>query len=134
MFLLRDAVFLIELAFYCPLIPAAIFILLVHGVKKPYTWRPIIIPLFILSGIRIAGAALGLAAMSPGKSGLLTTATLLDTIGLAPLMCLLVGLLARAYVFFPWPLTGLELTDLPNQPEMHLYTKASPSGPSCPCN
>ena len=112
MFLLRDAVFLIELAFYCPLIPAAIFILLVHGVKKPYTWRPIIIPLFILSGLRIAGAALGLAAMSPGKSGLLTTATLLDTIGLAPLMCLLVGLLARAYVFFPWPLTGLELTDL----------------------
>lgn len=133
MFLLRDAVFLIELAFYCPLIPAAIFILLVHGVKKPYTWRPIIIPLFILSGLRIAGAALGLAAMSPGKSGLLTTATLLDTIGLAPLMCLLVGLLARAYVFFTWPLTGLELTDL-YQPEMRPYTKASPSGPSCPCN
>lgn len=133
MFLLRDAVFLIELAFYCPLIPAAIFILLVHGVKKPYTWRPIIIPLFILSGLRIAGAALGLAAMSPGKSGLLTTATLLDTIGLAPLMCLLVGLLARAYVFFPWPLTGLELTDL-YQLEMHPYTKASPSGPSFPCN
>lgn len=96
MFLLRDAIYLIELAFYCPLIPAVVFILLIHGVKSPYTWRPIIIPLFVLAGLRIAGASLGLASMNPGKSDLLTTASLLDTIGLAPVLCLLVGLLVRA--------------------------------------
>lgn len=96
MFLLRDAIFLIELAFYCPIVPAIIFIILIHGGRKPYTWRPIIIPLLLLSGLRIAGAALGLTAMNPGKSNLLTTATLLDTIGLAPVLCLLIGLLIRA--------------------------------------
>lgn len=96
MFLLRDAIYLIELAFYCPLIPAIIFILIIHGFKSPYTWRPIVIPLFILSGMRIASAALGLASMNPGMSDLLTTATLLDTIGLAPVLFVLVGLLVRA--------------------------------------
>lgn len=96
MFLLRDAIYLIELAFYGPLVPAVVFILLIHGLKAPYTWRPIILPLFLLAGLRIAGASLGLAAMNPDKSNLLTTATLLDTIGLAPVLCLLVGLLIRA--------------------------------------
>ena len=96
MFLLQDAVFLIELAFYVPILPAIIFIILIRGNKKPYTWRPIIIPLLVLSGLRIAGAILGLVAMNPDKSNLLNTATLLDTIGLAPVLCLLVGLLSRA--------------------------------------
>ncbi|RLM00039.1 hypothetical protein CFD26_108197 [Aspergillus turcosus] len=96
MFALRDAIYLIELAFYAPIIPAIIFILLLHGNKHPYTWRPIVIPLIILSGLRIAAAGLGLAAMDPAKSNLLTTATLLDTIGLAPVLCLLIGLLIRA--------------------------------------
>lgn len=96
MFLLRDAVYLIELGFYGPLVPAVVFILLIHGLKAPYTWRPIVLPLFLLVGLRIAGASLGLAAMTPGKSDLLTTATLLDTIGLAPVLCMLIGLLVRA--------------------------------------
>lgn len=96
MFALRDAIYLIELAFYAPIVPAIVFILLLHGNKHPYTWRPIVIPLIILSGLRIAAAGLGLAAMDPAKSNLLTTATLLDTIGLAPVLCLLIGLLIRA--------------------------------------
>ncbi|KAH8658233.1 hypothetical protein BX600DRAFT_439403 [Xylariales sp. PMI_506] len=96
MFELRDAVFLIELAFYCPIIPALIFIILIHGGKKPYTWRPIIIPLLILATLRIAGAAMGLSSLDPGKAGNLTTATLLDTIGLAPVLCVILGLLIRA--------------------------------------
>jgi hypothetical protein len=96
MFSLRDAIFLVELAFYGPIIPAIVFIILIHGAKKPYTWRSIIIPLFLLSGLRIAGASLGLTAMNAGKSNLLNTATLLDTIGLAPVLCLLIGLLIRA--------------------------------------
>ncbi|KAL4769173.1 hypothetical protein BDW60DRAFT_210259 [Aspergillus nidulans var. acristatus] len=96
MFALRDAIYLIELAFYAPIVPAILFILLLHGNKHPYTWRPIVIPLIILSGLRIAAAGLGLAAMNPAKSNLLSIATLLDTIGLAPVLCLLIGLLIRA--------------------------------------
>lgn len=96
MFSLRDAIYLIELAFYGPIIPAIVFIILIHGSKSPYTWRPVIIPLIILSGLRITGASLGLAAMTPGRSSLLTIAALLDTIGLAPVSCILIGLLIRA--------------------------------------
>lgn len=96
MFALQDAIYLIELAFYGPILPAIIFILFNHGFKKPYTWRPIIIPLILLSGLRIAGASLGLTSMNPDKASLLNTATLLDTIGLAPVLCLLISLLIRA--------------------------------------
>ncbi|KAK2768750.1 hypothetical protein FQN54_000606 [Arachnomyces sp. PD_36] len=96
MFLLRDAIYLIELAFYGPIVPAIVFIVLIHGGKKPYTWRSIVLPLLILTGLRVAGAALGLTAMNPDKSSLLNTATLLDTIGLAPVLCLIIGLLIRA--------------------------------------
>ncbi|ORY61463.1 uncharacterized protein BCR38DRAFT_487220 [Pseudomassariella vexata] len=120
MFALRDAIFLIELAIYCPIIPAIIFIILIHGGRKPYTWRPIIIPLLLLSGLRISGAALGLTAMNPDKSTLLTTATLLDTIGLAPVLCLLIGLLIRAntpvfrglplWVFIPLQMVAVAAT------------------------
>ncbi|OJJ40145.1 hypothetical protein ASPWEDRAFT_102071 [Aspergillus wentii DTO 134E9] len=96
MFSLQDAIYLIELALYCPIIPAIIFILIIHGGKKPYSWRPIVIPLFIIAGLRIAGASMGLTAINPDKSSLLSTATLLETIGLAPVLCLLIGLLIRA--------------------------------------
>ncbi|KAJ9398048.1 hypothetical protein DTO282F9_4958 [Paecilomyces variotii] len=96
MFALRDAIYLIELSFYGPIIPAIVFIILIHTAQKPYTWRPIVIPLLLLSGLRIAGSSLGLTALDPDKSSLLTTSTLLDTIGLAPVLCLLLGLLIRA--------------------------------------
>ncbi|KAL4998609.1 hypothetical protein BDV10DRAFT_184994 [Aspergillus recurvatus] len=132
MFALRDAIFLIELAFYAPIIPAILFIILLHGNKHPYTWRPIVIPLVILSGLRIAGAGLGLAAMDPAKSNLLTTATLLDTIGLAPVLCLLIGLLIRAnapvykglplWVFIPLHLITIAATVMTAYGGRDLYT------------
>jgi hypothetical protein len=96
MFALRDAIYLIELGFYLPIIPAIICIILIHGGKKPYTWRPIIIPLLLLTVLRITGSSIGLAAMNPDKANMVTTSTLLDTIGLAPVMCVLIGLLIRA--------------------------------------
>ncbi|KAJ5554881.1 hypothetical protein N7535_007324 [Penicillium sp. DV-2018c] len=120
MFGLRDAIYLIELAFYAPIVPAIISILLLHGNKHPYTWRPIVIPLIILAGLRIAAAGLGLAAIDPAKSHLLQTATLLDTIGLAPVLCLLIGLLIRAnapiykglpfWVFLPLQMIAIAAT------------------------
>ncbi|ETS77087.1 hypothetical protein PFICI_10961 [Pestalotiopsis fici W106-1] len=96
MFTLKDTIYLIELAFYGPIIPAIIFVILLHGGKKPYTWRPVIIPLMLMSGLRIAGAAVGLRSLSPDKASLASTATILDTIGLAPVICLIIGLLIRA--------------------------------------
>ncbi|KAI1348599.1 hypothetical protein F5Y01DRAFT_328371 [Xylaria sp. FL0043] len=96
MFTLKDTIYLIELAFYVPIIPAIIFVILLHGVKKPHTWRPVIIPLILIAGLRIAGATVGLRSLSPDKSDLVSTATILDTIGLAPIVCLIIGLLIRA--------------------------------------
>ncbi|RHZ60715.1 uncharacterized protein CDV56_108333 [Aspergillus thermomutatus] len=132
MFALRDAIYLIELAFYAPIVPAILFIILLHGNQHPYTWRPIVIPLIILSGLRIAAAALGLAAMDPAKSNLLTTATLLDTIGLAPVLCLLIGLLIRAnapvykglplWAFIPLQLITIAATVMTAYGGRDLYT------------
>ncbi|KAF9890660.1 hypothetical protein FE257_005791 [Aspergillus nanangensis] len=132
MFALRDAIYLIELAFYAPIIPAILFIILLHGNKHPYTWRPIVIPLVILAGLRIAAAGLGLAAMDPAKSNLLSTATLLDTIGLAPVLCLLIGLLIRAnapvykgfplWVFIPLQLVAIAATVMTAYGGRDLYT------------
>ncbi|KAF7715292.1 Uncharacterized protein PECH_007296 [Penicillium ucsense] len=96
MFDLSGAIYLIELAFYAPIIPAIVFIVLLHGIKHPYTWRPIVIPLIVIAGLRIAATGVGLAAMSSRDTSLQATATLLDTIGLAPVLCLLIGLLIRA--------------------------------------
>ncbi|KAL4888822.1 hypothetical protein BDV59DRAFT_210940 [Aspergillus ambiguus] len=134
MFALRDAIYLIELAFYAPIVPAILFIILLHGNKHPYTWRPIVIPLIILVGLRIAAAGLGLAAMNPSRSNLLTTATLLDTIGLAPVLCLLIGLLIRAnapvykgfpfWVFIPLQIIAIAATVLTAYGGRDLYTSS----------
>jgi hypothetical protein len=96
MFALRDAIYLVELGFYAPIIPAIISIIIIHGNKKPHTWRPIIMPLLLLASLRIAGASIGLNTLNPDKASLTTTSVLLDTIGLAPILCLVVGLLIRA--------------------------------------
>ncbi|KAL4737899.1 hypothetical protein BDV11DRAFT_171498 [Aspergillus similis] len=135
MFALRDAIYLIELAFYAPIVPAILFIILFHGNKHPYTWRPIVIPLIILSGLRIAAAGLGLAAMDPAKSNLLSTATLLDTIGLAPVLCLLIGLLIRAnapvtkglplWVFIPLHMVTIAATVMTAYGGRDLYTSGN---------
>ncbi|KAJ5822842.1 hypothetical protein N7447_005182 [Penicillium robsamsonii] len=132
MFALRDAIYLIELAFYAPIVPAILFIIILHGNKHPYTWRSIVVPLIILSGLRIAAAGLGLAAMDPAKSNLLTTATLLDTIGLAPVLCLLIGLLIRAnapiykglpiWVFIPLHIITIAATVMTAYGGRDLYT------------
>ncbi|KAA8643894.1 hypothetical protein EYZ11_006634 [Aspergillus tanneri] len=132
MFALRDAIYLIELAFYAPIVPAILFIILLHGNKYPYTWRPVVIPLIILSGLRIAAAGLGLAAIDPAKSNLLTTATVLDTIGLAPVLCLLIGLLIRAnapvykglplWVFIPLQMITIPATVMTAYGGRDLYT------------
>ncbi|KAL4983813.1 hypothetical protein BDW68DRAFT_191008 [Aspergillus falconensis] len=132
MFALRDAIYLIELAFYVPVVPAILFIILFHGNKNPYTWRPVVIPLIILSGLRIAAAGLGLAAIDPAKSNLLPTATLLDTIGLAPVLCLLIGLLIRAnapvykglplWVFVPLHMVTIAATVMTAYGGRDLYT------------
>ncbi|KAJ5490406.1 hypothetical protein N7453_011231 [Penicillium expansum] len=132
MFALRDAIYLIELAFYVAVVPAILFIILIHGNKQPYTWRPILVPLIILSGLRIAGAGLGLAAMDPAKSDLLPIATLLDTIGLAPVLCLLIGLLIRAnapvykgltiWAFLPLHMTTIVATVMTAYGGRDLYT------------
>ncbi|GES65080.1 hypothetical protein ATEIFO6365_0009057500 [Aspergillus terreus] len=132
MFALQDAIYLIELAFYAPIVPAILFIILLHGNKHPYTWRPVVIPLIILSGLRIAAAGLGLAAMDPARSYLLTTATLLDTIGLAPVLCLLIGLLIQAnapvykglplWVFIPLQMITIAATVMTAYGGRDLYT------------
>ncbi|KAL3429206.1 hypothetical protein BDV09DRAFT_200830 [Aspergillus tetrazonus] len=132
MFALRDAIYLIELALYGPILPAILFIILLHGNKHPYTWRPIVIPLIILSGLRIAAAGLGLTAMNPAKSNLLSMATLLDTIGLAPVLCLLIGLLIRAnapvtkglplWIFIPLHMITIAATVMTAYGGRDLYT------------
>jgi len=97
----RDIVSIIELVFYLPCTILTILLIFKHGYRRPATWLAACIPLFLLEGLRLAGAGLELASRREGREQLFTRSLILDAIGLAPLLLALIGLLRKAHAGLP---------------------------------
>lgn len=80
-------------AFYAVGLPIAVYVCIRHGFKRQLGWFYLI----FLPILRIVGSILEIAAenVSSGKLGLYTAATILDSIGLVPLLLCLMGLMKR---------------------------------------
>jgi hypothetical protein len=88
----RNAVNIVELGVYLPIFFLSIWISKRHGFGRNAGW----VYLIIFSLIRIVGSACQVATISdPTSIGLHTTASILDGVGLSPLLLTANGLLSR---------------------------------------
>ena len=105
----RGAVAIIQLVAYVPSLVIASILAFRHvpqGFARSSSWLHVIS--FTL--LRIIGAICELIAMSKPSEGVVITAVVCSFIGLAPLVLLCLGLLARVYVSRPSPRTPNNLT------------------------
>jgi hypothetical protein len=88
------------LVYYILALPVAAWICVRHGFGRHAGW----FYLLALSLVRIVGSALRLAADAHPSKGLYIAAAVLSSVGLAPLLLGLMGMLKRVYVVpSPWP-------------------------------
>ncbi|KOS18564.1 hypothetical protein ESCO_001316 [Escovopsis weberi] len=93
-----DGIAIAELLFYLLALAAAVSLCLKHGFTKDLGWRAIL----VLALVRIIGSALRLATIhDPHNINLYIGWQVLDSIGIAPLLLLLIGLLGRALASIP---------------------------------
>ena len=81
----------VELAYFVPVLPLAILLVLRHGFSKKLGWLSMI----ILSLFRISGASTQIAAVYKPSSGLITATLVLQSFGLASIVVCCQGLLNR---------------------------------------
>ncbi|KAN0110649.1 hypothetical protein V8E51_007036 [Hyaloscypha variabilis] len=82
---------IVELIVFIPCIPLGIAVCLRHGFKRTSGWIFVV----ILSVIRTAGAVCQLLTYDHPTEGLIKATLILDSIGIAPLMLTVLGVLAR---------------------------------------
>ncbi|ERS96984.1 uncharacterized protein SPSK_02673 [Sporothrix schenckii 1099-18] len=89
---------IVQLVFFLPSLFIAGTLCYRHGIRRSAGW----IYLVILSLMRIIGASMELATIaSPDNVSLATGASILQTIGLSPLILMLLGLVTRTYTALP---------------------------------
>ena len=90
--LTEEIIAIIELCVYIPIFPLAVLVVLRHGWKKQLGW----IYLAVFCVIRIAGAGFKIASTTnPGNSTDLEWSSILQSVGLSPLLMASLGLLKR---------------------------------------
>ena len=90
-----DAIAIIELAFYAPVLLISLFVSRKHGIARSAGW--IFITIFCI--IRIVGAAAqSTTVFHPNSRDAYTTALVCSVLGLSPLLMGSLGLISRAYV------------------------------------
>jgi hypothetical protein len=89
--LARDIVAAIELIFYIPTAILAAIICLRHGFNRSSGW----IYTLLLCIVRIAGAVCQFLSRHNHSTNLVETKTIIDSIGLSPLLLATLGLLSR---------------------------------------
>lgn len=89
---------IIQLIFFLPALVGAVILAYRHGIRRSSGW----VYLVILALMRIIGASMELATISsPDNTSLVTGASILQTIGLSPLILLLLGFITRIYIGIP---------------------------------
>jgi hypothetical protein len=87
----RDIVAAIELAFYVPTAVLAVLVCLRHGFNRSSGW----IYTLLLCLVRIAGAVCQLISINDHSVSLVVAKTIIDSIGLSPLLLATLGMLSR---------------------------------------
>lgn len=82
---------IVELIVYIPCLILAFVVCLRHGFKRSSGW----IFILILSAIRIAGAICQLLTYNNPTEGLIKATLIIDSIGIAPLLLAVLGVLSR---------------------------------------
>jgi protein-S-isoprenylcysteine O-methyltransferase Ste14 len=93
----RDIIFIIECIFYAPASILSLFLCIRHccrGQRAQIAW----IFLYMYCHIRVAEAALGLAAISSSDLAVYSTSILFSVIGVPTLLLTTMGLLERVYI------------------------------------
>lgn len=85
---------IVELIVYIPSLVLGVIVCFRHGFKRTSGWLFIV----ILSVIRIAGAVCQLLTLNNPTEGLVKASLILDSIGIAPLLLMVLGILSRLYV------------------------------------
>ena len=85
---------IVELVVFIPCLILGFIVCHRHGFKRTSGWLFIV----ILSVIRIAGAVCQLLTYNHPTEGLIKATLILDSIGIAPLLLLILGILSRLYV------------------------------------
>lgn len=92
MIITKEHIAIAELAVYIPVAIITLFVVLRHGFHRQLGW----IYLFVLSGIRIGGGIMEIRSHNdPGNTNDLEWATILQSVGLSPLLLSSLGLLKR---------------------------------------
>lgn len=87
----REVLDIIDLIYYFPAFGLAIWICIKHGLGRQLGW----IYLVILSLMRIIAGATGIANANNPSSGLTEASAIAYSVGLAPLILALMGMLKR---------------------------------------
>jgi hypothetical protein len=88
----REILAIVELCVYVPALPLALLVVFRHGFKKQLGW----VYLAILCSIRCAGAVFEiLSHRNPTNSTYLEWGSILQSVGLSPLLMATMGLLKR---------------------------------------
>jgi hypothetical protein len=82
---------IVELIVFIPCLILGVVVCLRHGFKRTSGW----IFVLILSAIRIAGAICQLLTYDNPTEGLIKATLILDSIGIAPLLLAVLGVLSR---------------------------------------
>ncbi|KZF21816.1 hypothetical protein L228DRAFT_269270 [Xylona heveae TC161] len=88
----RGRLAIAEIVYYAPALVLAVIVMLRHGFRRQLGW----IYLAILALVRIIGSSMQIASeQDPSNTGLITTAAILSSVGLSPLLLAMAGLLKR---------------------------------------
>ena len=87
----RGYVSIVELIVYIPCLILAFVVCLRHGFKRTSGW----IFILILSAIRIAGSTCQLLTYNNPTEGLIKATLIIDSVGIAPLLLAVLGVLSR---------------------------------------
>jgi hypothetical protein len=83
----------VNIAYYSPALPLALLVCIRHGFGRVSGWFYLV----LLCTVRIIGAACAIVIYTTANpsQGIITAATILETVGLSPLLLATLGLLSR---------------------------------------